>query len=90
VADVVCFGHHHVVHRFQSERRLYLNPGAMRCCDRPGARYGILDLAGPQVKAELREVPDDNSAFLASYGRLGMPAREFILAAFHGEQERSR
>ena len=90
-ADAVCFGHHHVVHHFQSGTRLYVNPGALGCCDRPVARYGLLHTAGPEVRVELREAAYDNGAFLASYERLGVPARSFILKAFHGNQHtRSR
>ncbi len=83
-ADAVCFGHHHPVHLLRSERRVYLNPGALGCCDRPVARYGILTLDPNRVEVELREVPYDNRDFLASYDRLEVPAREFILKVFHG------
>lgn len=84
--DVVCFGHHHVVHLFESDRRLYVNPGSLGCCDRPLARYGVLNLNGPRAQVELRAVPYDKGPFLASYEQLGVPARAFILAAFHGNQ----
>ncbi len=87
-ADVVCFGHHHPVHLFRSKRRVYVNPGSLGCCDRPVARYGILDLSGDGVAVDLREVPYDNRAFLASYERLQVPAREIILKVFHGNQHR--
>lgn len=27
-ADIVCFGHHHVIHHFKSKEKLYLNPSS--------------------------------------------------------------
>jgi hypothetical protein len=35
----------------------------------------------------MRDIPYDNRAFLASYERLGVPAGEFILQLFHGNQQ---
>lgn len=85
-ADIVCFGHHHIVHLFRSEDRIYVNPGALGCCERPVARYGVLRADKTDVTVELREVPYDNRSFLASYHRFEVPAREFILRVFHGNQ----
>lgn len=33
--DVVCFGHHHILHHFRSKERLYINPGALGCYHKP-------------------------------------------------------
>ncbi|MGE5673863.1 MAG: metallophosphoesterase family protein [Mycobacterium leprae] len=88
-ADVICFGHHHIVHLFRSEQRLYLNPGALGCAGRPVARYGVLTLDRSAMNVELREVPYDNRAFLASYAQLGVPMGDFILQAFHGNQHKT-
>lgn len=85
-ADAILFGHHHPVHHFRSQRRLYLNPGSLGCCDRPVARYAILDPAGDAIGVELQEAAYDNREFLASYDRLQVPARDFILKIFHGNQ----
>lgn len=52
------------------------------------ARYAILDLSKHQVDVELQAVPYDNRAFLASYERLGVPERDFLLAVFHGNQQK--
>jgi predicted phosphodiesterase len=84
--DAVCFGHHHPVHLFRSDRRLYLNPGALGCSDRPVARYGILTITSETIDVTLREVPYHNRDFLASYDRLQVPARSFIRKIFHGDQ----
>jgi putative phosphoesterase len=78
-ADAVCFGHHHPLHYFRSPRRVYVNPGALGCCDRPVARYALLDLSGPEIRVDLREVPYDDRAFRDSYERLQVPDAEFIL-----------
>lgn len=77
-ARAVCFGHHHPLHLFRSPQRLYLNPGALGCCDRPVARYAVLTCDGPQIGVELRAVPYDQKAFLDSFDRLQVPDRDFL------------
>lgn len=89
-ADVVCFGHHHPVHLFHSERRIYVNPGSLGCYAQPLARYCILHITPDDVQVALKEVPYDNQDFLASYERMAVPAREFILKVFHGNQHLDR
>ncbi|MBA2870543.1 putative phosphodiesterase [Anoxybacillus calidus] len=37
--DVVCFGHHHILHHFKSKERLYINPGALGCYHKPLAPH---------------------------------------------------
>lgn len=85
-ADIVCFGHHHPVHFFESPRRTYLNPGSLGCCDRPVARYAILHIESTGIRVEMKEVTYDNRQFLLSYDELRVPERELILKAFHGNQ----
>ena len=84
-ADVVCFGHHHPVHFFQTKQRIYLNPGSLGCYDKPLARYAIIHIA-EQIDVELKEIPYDNRTFLLKYETLDVPAKNFILRAFHGNQ----
>jgi putative phosphoesterase len=84
--DAVCFGHHHPLHLFRSARRLYLNPGSLGCCDRPVAPYAILTITPGGIDVTLQEAPYENQAFLASYDRLGVPARDFVRKVFHGGQ----
>ncbi len=84
--DAVLFGHHHPLHQFESEHRLYLNPGALGCNPRPLAPYAILHVNEDEIRAEVREVAYENGEFLASYERLQVPDREFILKIFHGNQ----
>ncbi|MDO3410469.1 metallophosphoesterase family protein [Saccharibacillus sp. CPCC 101409] len=88
--DFVGFGHHHIVHRFRSKRRLYFNPGALGCCDRPVARCGLVRFQSGGIHAEVLEVPYDNSAFLRSYAELGVPGADPILKIFHGGQNEKR
>jgi putative phosphoesterase len=84
--DAVCFGHHHPVHHFVGPRRTYLNPGSLGCCEYPVARYAIIGVGSEGLSVELRAAPYDNRDFLASYYRLGVPAADFIIATFHGNQ----
>jgi putative phosphoesterase len=85
-ADVICFGHIHKTLVQQGAQRLYVDPGAAGCFDRPAARYAILTLDAGQAQVELCEAPYDNRAFLASYDTLQVPERDFIRRIFHGVQ----
>lgn len=85
--ELVCFGHHHIVHEFKGRNRLYLNPGSLGCYHKPLARYGIVEVTQEGIAYRLREVPYDNRAFLASYRTLGVPDGELILKVFHGQIE---
>lgn len=85
-ADIICFGHHHPVHFFKSPQRTYVNPGSLGCCDRPVARYAMLHMDLADIKVEMKQVTYDNRQFLLSYEELGVPDRELILKAFHGNQ----
>jgi putative phosphoesterase len=86
-ADAVCHGHHHEPRALRGERRLYVNPGALGTGDRPVARYAVLSIGtAGEVDVTLHEEAYDNRAFLASFQRLQVPARAFILSAFYGNQ----
>ncbi|NGZ76931.1 metallophosphoesterase family protein [Saccharibacillus alkalitolerans] len=84
--DLVCFGHHHPIHHFQTERRTYVNPGALGCGDRAAARYAIAELQNGTIRVHLLGVAYDNRDFLESFERLQVPDRDFILRVFHGNQ----
>lgn len=87
-ADVVCFGHHHVIHHFKTKDRLYLNPGSLGCYHKPFASYAILSIGeSGEIDVTLREVPYDNKQFLLGYLRLNVPDSEYILKIFHGNQQ---
>ncbi|MCL6570097.1 MAG: metallophosphatase family protein [Bacillus sp. (in: Bacteria)] len=86
-ADVVCFGHHHVVHHFKSKERLYLNPSSLGCYHKPLAHYAIMTVGEKrEISVTLREVPYDNREFLLGYQRQNVPAADYILKIFHGDQ----
>ncbi|MBX0358438.1 metallophosphatase family protein [Halobacillus sp. Nhm2S1] len=86
-ADVISFGHHHIVHHFRSNRRLYLNPSSLGCNHKPVAPYVKLHVgSNEQMDVSFIEVPYDNKDFLLSYEKLDVPARDTILKVFHGEQ----
>ena len=85
--DVVCFGHHHIVHHFKSKKRLYLNPGSLGCNHSPLAPYATLQVGDSgQMDVSFLEVPYDNKEFLLAYEQLNVPAKDFILKVFHGNQ----
>lgn len=84
--DLICFGHHHTVHHFSSPQRSYLNPGSLGCCDEPIARYAVITIVAGEMNVELKGVYYDNHDFLLGYEILEVPAKEFILQTFHGNQ----
>ncbi|SEM49685.1 phosphoesterase, MJ0936 family [Mesobacillus persicus] len=86
-ADVVCFGHHHVVHHFHSRQRLYFNPGALGCQYKPIAPYAMLTVGElGNINIDLKEVPYNNKDYMLAYSRLPIPAKDFVLKNFYGNQ----
>ncbi|MFJ5716338.1 metallophosphoesterase family protein [Neobacillus sp. NPDC093127] len=86
-ADIVCFGHHHVIHHFKTKKRLYLNPCSLGCYPKPLASYAILSIGEHgEIGVTFKEVPYDNKEFLLGYNRLKVPDSEYILKMFHGNQ----
>jgi putative phosphoesterase len=86
-ADIICFGHHHVIHHFKTKNRLYLNPGSLGCSQRPFAPYMILTIGeNGEININFLEVPYNNKEFLLGYKRLNVPDFEYILKVFHGSQ----
>jgi predicted phosphodiesterase len=84
--DLICFGHHHPTHFFFNKDRGYINPGSLGCHHHPFARFAIITIKNHSIDVELCQVPYNNQAFLASYEKLQVPDREFILKIFHGNQ----
>jgi putative phosphoesterase len=86
-ADLICFGHHHVIHHFKSKERLYLNPSSLGCYHQPLASYAILSFGElGQINITIKEVPYDNKEFLLGYQKLGVPDADYLLKYFHGNQ----
>ncbi|MEH7501046.1 metallophosphoesterase family protein [Neobacillus drentensis] len=86
-ADIVCFGHHHVIHHFKSKERLYLNPSSLGCNHRALATYALLTIGEKgEVSVSFREVPYDNEEFLLGFKRLNVPDADYFLKIFYGDQ----
>jgi putative phosphoesterase len=86
-ADIVCFGHHHVIHHFKSNERLYLNPSSLGCNYHPLATYAVLTIGEKgEVSVAFREVFYDNKEFLLGFKRLNVPDGDYILKGFFGDQ----
>jgi putative phosphoesterase len=83
--DVVCFGHHHPLHHFRSDKRLYMNPGSLGCHTKPFAPYAVLHI-DTAIHVTFRQVPYDPHHFLLAFEKKNVPAREFILRVFFGNQ----
>jgi putative phosphoesterase len=86
-SDIVCFGHHHVIHHFKTKERLYLNPGSLGCNHKPLAPFAILTIGEcGEINVTFKEIPYDNKEFLLGYKKLNVPDSEYILKIFHGNQ----
>lgn len=89
-SSLICFGHHHPIHYFSAEGRIYVNPGSLGCYDKPFARYATISITTDDLEVKLEEVPYNNQDFLAGYERLAVPEKDFILNIFHGNQHLTR
>ncbi|MEY2194458.1 metallophosphoesterase [Neobacillus sp. BF23-41] len=86
-ADIICFGHHHVIHHFKSMERLYLNPSSLGCNYKPLATYAVVTIGEHgDISVAFREVPYDNKEFLIGFNRLNVPDADYILKIFYGDQ----
>lgn len=85
--DVVCFGHHHILHHFKSNERLYVNPGALGCNIKASAPYAIIQIEKEgRIHCQFKEVSYHNETFLSDYENKNVPAKETLLRIFHGNQ----
>ncbi len=83
-ADIILFGHHHPLHYFKNDLACYVNPGSLRCSQKAAARYAVIDFTKKPFSIQFEEVSYDKTTFLASYEKLQVPDRNFILSVFHG------
>ncbi|UFU01302.1 metallophosphatase family protein [Radiobacillus kanasensis] len=86
-ADVVCFGHHHILHHFKSNQnqRLYLNPGALGCGHQSIAPYALMTIVPTgEIDVCVKEISYDSQEFLKGFEVLQVPARDSILKIFYG------
>ena len=84
--NIICFGHHHPLHFFKHNHRIFLNPGSLGCNSKPSAPYSIIEISTDKIVVSLEEVSYDNKKFLESYAILQVPERDFLLKVFHGDQ----
>ncbi|MDP4084838.1 MAG: metallophosphoesterase family protein [Bacillota bacterium] len=86
-ANVICFGHHHIIHHFKTTERLYLNPSSLGCNNKPLAPFLLIKIGeNSEIETSFLEVPYDNKGFLLGYKNLNVPDSDFILQVFHGNQ----
>ncbi len=87
--DVVCFGHHHILHEFKGNHRLYFNPGALGCHSKPIATYGLIHIYDDgTTDRTVKEISYNNEQFLLQYYEKQVPAKEIVLKVFHGNQDK--
>src|SRR5699024_11929285 len=85
----VCFAHHHNLHHFKREHKIYLNPGSLGCNSKPVATYAIVRVKDDGcIDCSIKEVSYDNKEFLLGYFRYNVPAKESILQGFYGSQHK--
>lgn len=88
-ADIVCFGHHHALHHFKGNHRVYLNPGSLGCNTKPIATYAIINIKDNGcIDCNVKEISYDNREFLLNYYRYDIPAKDSLLNIFHGNQDK--
>jgi len=87
--DIVCFGHHHILHHFRGSNKIYINPGSLGCNSKPVANYAIINIKDDGcINCTFKEVLYDNQEFLLNYYEYDVPAKEALLNIFHGNQDK--
>ncbi|WP_084723798.1 metallophosphoesterase family protein [Virgibacillus chiguensis] len=88
-ADIVCFGHHHILHHFRGSHRIYINPGSLGCNSKPVANYAIINIKNDGcINCTFKEIQYDNQEFLRDYYKYNVPDKEALLSIFHGNQDK--
>ncbi|WP_052427584.1 metallophosphoesterase family protein [Neobacillus niacini] len=81
---LICFGHHHPVHLFQMEEKVFLNPGSLGCNSEPVAKYSIVNFNSGSISIKLQEVQYDQMEFIHQYRKMQVPFYKTILKVFYG------
>lgn len=81
--DLVFYGHSHFFSDLRGAAR-YVNPGALGCHDRPGARFAFVEERGGEIRVSFREAPYDDLELFEAFEREKVPARDFIYRTFMG------
>jgi predicted phosphodiesterase len=82
-ADVLFYGHSHVVWEVSGDAR-YVNPGSLGCCEEPLARFAILECTRGAYTVARRAVPYDDGPLFAAFEDRRVPDRQFLYRAFFG------
>ncbi|QUG40331.1 metallophosphoesterase family protein [Psychrobacillus sp. INOP01] len=84
-ADIICFGHNHPEHLFQTDNKILLNPGALGVSKGNTAPYAIIDFAFVKPEVTIHHVAYDKVAFLQKFETLQVPQREILFKLFYTE-----
>ena len=82
-ADIICFGHNHPEHLFQTDNKILLNPGALGVSKGNTAPYAILDFSSSKPKVTIHHVIYDKEAFLQKFESLQVPQKEILFKLFY-------
>jgi predicted phosphodiesterase len=81
--SIHCYGHDHRFSDIAGISR-YVNPGSLGCCDRPVARYTIIQTRQGMCEINHRAVDYDDRELFQAFETRQVPARSFIYRAFFG------
>lgn len=82
-ADIICFGHNHPEHLFETEDKIYLNPGALGVSKGCTAPYAIVDFTSIKPEVTIHHTTYDKETFLEKFERLQVPQREILFKLFY-------
>lgn len=82
-ADIICFGHNHPEHLFQTDNKIYLNPGSLGVSKGITAPYAIVNFSSIKPEVTIHHVAYDKSAFLQKFETLQVPQREIMFKLFY-------
>lgn len=85
-ADIICFGHNHPEHLFQTEYKIYLNPGSLGVSKGNTAPYAIVDLSSIKPEVKIHHVAYDKQVFLQKFDTLQVPQREIMFKLFYTKE----
>lgn len=82
-ADIICFGHNHPEHLFQTDNKIMLNPGALGVSKGNTAPYAVLNFTLSKPNVTIHHVAYDKEAFLQKFETLQVPQREILFKLFY-------
>jgi len=82
-SDIICFGHNHPKHLFQTANKIYVNPGSLGVSKGITAPYAIVDFSPIKPEVTIHHVVYDKEAFLQKFETLQVPQREIMFKLFY-------